>query len=353
MTQAGGKPSPTIYEMSQWARVSIATVSRALSPETRYKVAPRTLSRIEALAARHGYTPSLAARQLSGARLKTIGIIFPQFAGVFATDYYVKILAGIADGLLDTEYQFKLLMLKTGQYLWEHHNFRAGEGVDGLIVTHWHTFFAAPRTLERLHVPCVVINDPEQGVKAHFVSGDHAAGGELAARHLYERGHRRVGVLTGPADSSDSALRAQGFRRFWRQSGSRYQLTYGCGEFQEERGYQAAREVLKQQPHITAFFCANDAMALGALRAAAEAGRTCPKDISIVGYDDIPAAASRHPGLTTIRVPLYELGRQAAGRLVAHLQDHSPDAALCGVTLLPVELVERASVRTHRKSGGA
>ncbi len=339
----------TIYDISELAGVSIATVSRAINPATRDRVAQETFNRITGLVDKHGYTPSLAARHLSGSAVKTIGVLLPQSPGVFFNDYYVKVLAGISDALLETEYHFKLIMSKPSQFR-DRYNFKIGEAVDGLIVTHWHTFFSQASVFDRLGVPCVVINDPEPHVQAHFVSGDHVMGGELAARYLYTKGHHKVAILTGPACSSDSRLRLRGFRRFFQQAGGRrVELTIlPGGEFQQEKAREVAAAFLKTKPSITAFFCLNDDMALGVLKHLREIGRSCPKDFSIVGYDGDPRTETSTPSLTTVRVPLYDIAREAARRLVDHLKARTDDSSFAALTLLPVELVERSSVRRCR-----
>ena len=334
----------TIYEVSKLAKVSIATVSRALNPDTRHRVAPATFRRIAAVIDQCGYTPSLAARHLGGSTLKTIGVVLPQFRGVFCSDYYMKVLAGIADALLETDYQFKLIMLKMGQYQWDRYDFKAGEGVRGLIVTHWPKFFSHASVLERLRLPCVVISDPEKGVQAHFVSGDNLQGGELAARHLYARGHRQIAVLTGPAWSSDSRLRVQGFQQFFRRTGSRHKLTLLQGDFHEELAQSAAEAFLKTRPAVTAFFCCNDLTAFGVLKQLRAMRLSCPKDVSLIGYDDIPRAEAAEPPLTTVRVPVYEVAAAGARRLVERLAAGDGGTAFVGQTLLPVSLVERQSV---------
>ena len=150
-----------IYELAKKANVSIATVSRAVNPATRDKVSPETLEKIDALVKKHRYAPDMAARNLSTASYHTIGIILPHDPGIFFNDYYCSILCGIADHLLTTDHRFKMIMLKQDAK-WDKYNFRATEGVDGLIITHWPNFFTDKLVLEKLGVPCVVINDPEK-----------------------------------------------------------------------------------------------------------------------------------------------------------------------------------------------
>lgn len=173
-------------------------------------------------------------------------------------------------------------------------------------------------------------------------------GGELAARYLANQGHRRVAVLTGPPWSSDSRLRVAGFRTWLRQKAPGVQVTVLHGDYHEEPARHSITQWLQQRPSTTALFCCNDLMAFGALRALRERGRSCPKDLSIVGYDDDPRAERSEPPLTTIRVPTYEIARAGATRLVQHLLKDGRGTPLRGQMSLPVELVERASVRRCR-----
>lgn len=338
----------TIYEVSKLAAVSTATVSRAMNAATRQHVAPQTLEKIDALVARLSYTPHAAARHLGGSSYRTIGVVLPHRPGVFFTPYYVQVLAGIADVLLETEYQFKLVMLKMGESRWDRYDFRAGEGIDGLIVTHWPKFFSEAKVLGRLRVPCIVINDPAPHSYAYFVAGDNVMGGRLAAHHFYERGHRDLAVITGPAWSADSRLRVHGFRSYLRTRDRRLNVTVLHGDFQQETGRMLALELVREKPGVTGVFCCNDNMAVGVLNALRLARRTCPRDLSVIGYDDDPSTQTAQPPLTTVHVPLYDIAKEAARRLVRQLKGEGRAEALAGQTLLPVKLVERASVCVRR-----
>jgi len=336
---------PTIYEVSRHAKVSIATVSRALNSETRHRVAGKTRERIDAVAKRLGYTPSLAARQLVGATSKAIGVVFAHLPGMFMNHYHTSLLAGIADALLDTGYRFKLILLKPEQSPWDRYDFRRGEAIDGLVVTHWPTFFSRATVLERLGIPCLVINDPNPKIRVAGSSGDSRMGGELAARYLYERGHRHMAIVAGPSWSSDSRLRVAGFQAYVRRMTSRVQVNILHGEYDEERTRQVVTEWLKRRPTATALFCCNDQMAVAALGALRQQGLTCPRNLSIMGYDDDPRAQTSQPPLTTIRVPVYDIARAGATRLVEHLMREGRGVPFRGHTMFPVELIERASTR--------
>ncbi len=331
----------TIWEFAKKAHVSIATVSRAMNPETRHKVSAETLKRLEALAKKHGYTPNLAAKHLRGGAFKTIGVLMPHLSGIFYSNYYAKILSGVADALLDTEYRFKAILLKPEPH-WDKYNFKMGESIDGLIVTHWPNFFSEASVLDKLNVPCAVINDPEKGVKVRFAGGDNEEGGKIAAQHLLKMGHRRAAVLAGEEWSSDSNLRVAGFRAAFERGGGRLEVL--PGNFQESTAGVLAADLWKKKSGVTALFCCNDLMACGAAKALAGIGVQCPRDVSIVGYDDDDRARTNDPPLTTVRVPLHSLAKQVTSELIMYLKKTGKKNPFSGEMTFPVELVERSSV---------
>lgn len=334
----------TIKEMAKKAGVSVATISRALNAETRSKVASETLEKVDALIQKHGYTPNLAAKSLRQSTTRTVGIILPYLKGIFYRSYYEHILSGIADALFHTDYQFKLLLLREEKTAWDQYDFQAGERVDGLIITHWAKFFSHKKFLEKINIPCVVINDYDRNVKAQFVSGDHFSGGQKAAEYLYNRGHRRLGVLTGTDWSRDSQARFEGFKSFLEQRGvSLNPQEIIAADYSEDIAFERVGGLLKN--NLTAIFCCNDQMAWGLLKRLKKEGLSCPEDISIVGYDNDWRTALCDPPLTTIDVPLYELAKSAAKLLVDRLQSQE-EKFPAKINFLPVELIERKSVRT-------
>lgn len=336
----------TIYEMAEKAKVSIATISRAANPATRSKVSSETLVKIDKLLERHRYTTNLAARNLTRTTTKTIGILMPHHPQVFLEDFYCKILSGVSDAMIDSEYRLKMVLLKC-EKKWDAYNFRAGEGIDGIIVIHWHAFFSNKSVLEKLGVPAVIISDVEKNIRAHFVSGDHFQGGRLAAETLYSQGHRKIGVFTGPPDSADSQLRMKGFANYLAEKGIILDPdAIVCGHFQEEKAYALAGPFLQRQKNLTALFCLNDGMALGVLRKLQELGIRCPEQLSVLGYDGDKRGESSQPPLTTVSVPLYEIAKEATERLVRYLEAPRKNKDFYfHQTLVPVALTQRGSVR--------
>lgn len=337
----------TIHELAKKCGVSVATVSRALNLETRSKVAPGTARRIDELVKKHRYTPNLAAKNLRKTSFRTIGVLIPHLSNVFSSSYYQKILSGVSDTLLESDYHFKLILLNTRKGKWDDYQFRSGEGVDGLVVTHWPVFFSSKESVQNFNLPCAIINDPEKNMKAYFVAGDNISGGELAARHLLSKGHRKIGVMTGAAWSSDSRQRLEGFQKELKKHG--VMVRPDCivsADFMRSKAFDRVESLLVNQKKLTALFCLNDDMAMGVLDKLKQMKIDCPGQLSVVGYDDEWNCQYAEPALTTVHVPIYEMARDAGKRLLDYLnRPKGWKVPFEGQTLFPVSLVERDSVR--------
>ncbi len=341
------KTKLTIHELAKKAKVSAATVSRALNQETQSKVAVETRLGIENLVKKYNYTPNLAAKHLRQTSYRTIGILFPHHEGIFLSDYYSQILSGISDYLLDSDYAVKMILLKSQKPKWDTYDFRDGEAVDGLIVTYWRAFFSDAAVLAKLNLPCVIVSNIEKNIKAHFVSGDHFQGGRLAAEYLYSHGHRKIVVLTGSGGAPDAQQRLEGFRAFLSEKG----ISLGSNaifdvHFKQDEAYQFTETLLTKRPDATAIFCINDTLAFGVLKKLKELDIDCPKKISVMGYDNDRRAEASSPSLTTIQVPVYEAAKKAAEHLISYLKDKN-SKKFYTPELLPVKLMERESVRKN------
>jgi len=329
--------------MAKKAGVSVATISRAMASHTRGKIAPQTLKRVDGLIKKHGYTTNLAAKQLRQSVTKTIGIVFPYVPGIFYSEYYTHVLAGATEFLIDTDYRFKIVLLKEGAW-WDDYNFRVGEGVDGLMIVHWFKVFSSQAVLEKIKIPYVLINDFDPRINAQFVAADQALGGRLAAEYLYKNGHRQMAVLAGPAWSMDNRMRLEGFIDILKDQGIILDadLVKDAG-FLEQRAYEVTANLINKNKDITAIFCCNDQMAFGVLRCLKKLGLECPKDISVLGYDDELGASLCTPSLTTIRVDIAALAGQAAKTLLERLKN--PRNKSHQEIILNPELIERQSVK--------
>jgi LacI family transcriptional regulator len=327
----------TIREVSRLAQVSPATVSRVLNGTT--PVAEPTRERVlEAIAALE-YKPNAFARGLATNRSGGIGITVNQvsspYFGAFiagveqvvrAAGLHLMVSSGFADAAAERESIDFLLERRCDGLVVQ------AEGLPDDALIDLVRDGAAPvvffgRSIAEVEDLCVVTNNE--------------LGGELATRHLLERGHRRIGHVTGPLSYPDARDRLHGYRRALEAAGVRYADRYVVeSTFLEEGGAEAALRLLDRAPDLTAIFLANDQMAAGAMRALREAGRDIPTDVSVVGYDDVFLARYLSPALTTIRQPLVDMGRAAAHLLLERLGHERKEV----VRRFDPELVERQSV---------
>jgi DNA-binding LacI/PurR family transcriptional regulator len=181
----------------------------------------------------------------------------------------------------------------------------------------------------------------------HVIAIDNAGGAEAMVRHLIALGHGRIAMVMGEKGHFDTAERLQGYRRALASAGIAPRPEYEAqGDFSETSGYSAVQQLLQLAERPTAIFCANDSMAIGGLAAASELGVRVPGDLTMVGFDDIPLAQYLSPPLTSVHVPVFEMGARAVSRLIAVLKGE-PVAEGRSVRL-PTRLVVRSSCAAPR-----
>jgi LacI family transcriptional regulator len=194
-------------------------------------------------------------------------------------------------------------------------------------------------------LPLALIGRYVPEIEQQCVWLDNEAGGDMATEHLIERGHRRIGHISGPLSFPDSRARLLGYRRALERAGIAYDERLVLeGDFREERGYRATRRLLERDLGITALFCANDQSAAGAFRAVRDAGLSIADDISLIGYDDVLLARYLHPALTTVAQPLRDMGRAAAEISLGILNERGAEVR----HRFHPALIERQSVATLR-----
>jgi LacI family transcriptional regulator len=323
---------PTIRDVAERAGVSIATVSRVLND--RADVSVETRERVREVARSVGYTADPAARGLVTQRTQLVAVVVGDNAGHrdLSLLFFGHVLAAISRRLARADYDALLLQpLEVGL----HHRFDAAiligvDGNDALVTDLW-----------MRSVPYVGVDVRVGGRRNAFVGSDHADGVRLALGHLHELGHRRIAHIAGARNTVAGADRIAAFQRETRGLGLELPDEYVReADFTSAGGYQATSELLALEERPTAIVAASDLMALAALQAIRDAGLEPGRDVAVVGFDDIEAAALAHPPLTTIRQDREKLGTLAAERameLIEHPDTRPPD------TILPVELVVRAS----------
>lgn len=306
---------PTIYDIAQQAQVSIATVSRVFNGSPRVSAATR--ERVEHVAEQLNYRPNVSARNLASQRSNLVMAVVPMLTNYF----YMEVVRGVQDRLADTDLD---LLVYTAQ---------APEYVDGQLEralqrgrTEGVLLFSTPLTDARAELvrqadqPVVLVDSSHSELDSVFV--DNERGGYEATRHLIEMGYRRIGYLSGHPMSVPAVDRQAGYGRALREAGLPFdpdriytpQQSRDHG-YTECIGYEGMQALLKQD--LDAVFVASDIQALGALRAIHEAGLRVPEDLGVVGFDDI--AVSAYVGLTTMRQPMYDMGRQAVDALLSRL----------------------------------
>ena len=326
----------TIREVAESAGVSYATVSHVLN-NTRV-VSHETRERVLAAMAALNYRPNALARSLRQGKTNTLGLVLPDSANPF----FAEISRTIEDEAFNKGYSVFLCNteLDTQRELF-YVDVLSKKQVDGII------FVAAGDQADSLDfliqrgMPVVMIDRNVPNVEVDAVLPDHQLGGFFATRHLLELGHTRIACIAGPSSITPSAERITGYRNALEQAGIPYDESLVVrGDYHAQSGMDITHSLLKMDSRPTAIFALNDLMALGALRAAAEAGCLVPKDLAVVGYDDLELSQFTNPPLTTIAQPKKEIGTQAVQLLVDRISQKSrPPSRL----VLPPELIVRRS----------
>lgn len=325
----------TMADVAREAGVSLMTVSRVINNKSQVSAATR--QRVLSIVEQLGYRPSGIARGLATRRTGALGLVVPDVANPFFADVargvehqayaegYNVFLCNTAE---DPEREIAVLQLLEEKR------------VDGVMLCSSRLEDEDLRALLGRHPAVVLVNRQLEGANAGTVLIDDEAGGQAATQHLLQSGHRAVGFLAGPPTSRSGRQRAQGYRAALQAAGLPYEPAWvrHCSPV-VEGGQKAARELLSACPGLTALFCYNDLVAVGALQACADLGRQVPAELAIVGFDDILLSALVSPPLTTCRVPRRELGVQAMRSLLDQIGGCLENKPI----VLQPELIIRAS----------
>lgn len=331
----------TAADVARVAGVNQSTVSRALKGDG--KISPETRARVLAAAEKLSYTPNAIARGLTLRRTGMVGLVIAGITSPFqpyVLEMFIRELEAIGrsalvfspapsqdvDDLVPTILEYQ---------------------VDGLIVTSATLSSRRLTEVARRGTPVILFNRTGLGDVASAICCDNVAGGREVADYLLDTGHRRLAYIAGNPDSSTNRDREQGFiHRVWERGAPKPQREQAAYTY--ESGYDAARRVLARDEPPDAIFCASDITALGAIDGARMLGVGVPRDISIVGFDDIPMARWPSYALTTVRQPLEPMIRATLEMLQHLLTSAEADPE---IRLFPGSLIERSS--TRRRDGAA
>jgi DNA-binding LacI/PurR family transcriptional regulator len=302
--------SVSLKMLAEYLDLSAATVSFVLNDAPNRSIPEKTRERVREAAKKFGYQPSHIAQSLRGKRTHTVGVMLPELGD----GYHSQVLSGAADVLMQEGYFFFTAHHRHKKDLVsEYPGLLHARAVEGLLAIDTHLEVATP-------LPTVAVAGHTSLPGVTNVVLDHDRAAELALGHLYKLGHRKIVYMRGQLFSSDSRSRWRSTLHVARSLGlevsSNLTIRLDKDTHSPELGYPGMNQLLTRRRDFTAVLCFNDVSAIGAIRSLHDAGLRVPEDVSVVGFDDIPAAEYYTPRLTTIRQPLQEMGRVAAQLLL-------------------------------------
>ena len=314
----------TIGDVAKRAGVSKMTVSRAIN--NKGEITEATRHRILQVAEELGYRPSRVARGLATKKTMQLGLVVPDITNPF----FSRIALGAQSAAWDHEYNVLLLntMEQTEREQQILHLLEESQ-VDGIIL-------CSPRLpddelnhLLAKQQSIVVINRQITDDRAGVIYVDDRGGAIQAVKHLVGRGRKKIGLLSGPANSVSGKQRVEGYIKAYRETGFPFndQWQISCDPT-HKGGEQAARTLLTEFPDMDSLLCYNDMVAIGALKACHAMQKTVPEDVAVIGFDDILLAAISNPKLTTLHVSKYDIGVAAFNMLLARMNGEQSQAAI-------------------------
>lgn len=334
----------TIKDIASECGVSLSTVSLVLNNNPR--ISEVTRLKVLDSVKKHGYQPNQQARGLASKSSRIISVVVPNLKHVFSDVYFGEIVSGIHEAASDAGYKIMLdvaneAFIQRREYL----SLLESRRADGML------FIAASMQESYLkdfagndNHAFLMVNHYFPNVEIPYLTVDYKQSAELAADHLLSLGHRAIGLVAGTNTYTGVDFRDAFRARCLSHGLSEASVPWEDGGllWNQEGGYDAAQRLLARHPNLTALMCANDRMAIGAMRLLASRKIRIPEDMSIMGVDDIPNAAYTSPSLTTIRHDLFAIGRLAFERVLALFKR---EIASCH-EVLPAELVVRESTST-------
>ncbi len=335
-----GKTPPdkvvTLKQLAELLGLAPATISLVLNRSRVADTIPQeTKDRILAAVAKYKYRPSFFARSLRAQRSFTIGVIVPEVS----EGYSASVMSGVEEHLMQEGYFYFVASHRHRPDLVdEYPRLFLERSVDGIIAVD------TPWTLS-LSVPVVTVSGHNRVRGVSNIILDHAGAAEVALKHLWQLGHRQIAFIKGQEFSSDTEVRWSNIEKKAHEIGLTVSPSL-VAQLQGQSptplpGYEATKRLLASHKKFTALFAFNDISAMGAIRALREAGLQVPKDVSVVGFDDIESAAYQNPALTTVRQPLRKMGSIAAATLLRRISLANSDGA--GEMTVEPELIVRGT----------
>jgi len=335
-----GRPI-SLKVLAEYLDLSPATISLVVNNAPGAKsIAPATRERVMAAVKKLDYAPNSIARSLRTRQTFTIGVIVPEFS----EGYFTMVMNGVEEYLMQAGYlHFVVCHQGRSDLIDEYPRLLIKRSVDGFLLVN-------TSLNEPVNQPVVSISGHKQMPGVTNVVLNHDRSATLALKHLYDLGHRRIAFMKGQRHALDSESRWNSIAGIARQMGIQVVpelcVYLEANSWSPELGYPVVRDLLKRTRDFTAIFCFNDIAAIGAVRALADEGLSCPDDFSVLGFDDIASAMYHTPSLTTVRQPLHRMGQTAAQMLLRRIQ--FPSEAYPETVTFEPELMVRESTGAAR-----
>jgi len=311
----------TSRDVAKLAHVSRTTVSFILNNVPGVSISAATRKRVLDAAKKLNYAPNISGKKLVSGKSYTIGLVLCQSPEQIFTDAFLpQVILGVEQAAMQQGFHVLLKPVDpndTGGYarlITENH-------VDGILLSGPRQDDMALMTLHRQNVPILLMGQlPDTDIP--FVDVNATAGAELAVNHLIEQGHQRIGIITNaPLDYTSAQQRRDGYLQALKKANLPInKALIKEGNYTSASGFEAMQALLELTPRLTAVFVASDVVAMGAMLAIKQAGLHIPKDIAVVGFDDIPLAEYYDPPLTTVHLPAFGLGWAGGERLIRIIQ---------------------------------
>jgi DNA-binding LacI/PurR family transcriptional regulator len=309
----------SVREVARLAQVSATTVSLVINDNPR--ISQNTQRRVRKAMEQLGYRPNRLAQNLSRKYTQMLAVMLPSLSHAFADRYFGELISGICDRALALDYKVMLEQvtpesIKSRLHI-ELFDRRFVDGVLCLGNSDMHSFltdFAAGQ------YPMIAVNNYFPQWNLDHVVCDYIGGAEQAMNYLFQLGHRRIGMIMGSTRVKTARDVVETYRRKLQETcGEAPQGWQDDGMFTEEGGAAAAERLMTRHPELTAILAGNDKMAIGAMHYLNETGKRVPNDVSVIGFDDMHDAAFANPALTSVHLPLYQVGVLACEKLVARI----------------------------------
>jgi LacI family transcriptional regulator len=330
---------PTLEEIAKLAGVSRSTVSRVVNNDSLVKDATR--ERVLEIIQQVNFQPSTVARRLAGGRSGIFGLVIPSgVAQLFTDPYFPELLQSVSATCNATGNNIMLWLTERGHEQQMINRIINNGLLDGVIISSMDINDPITAAIYQSHIPFVIIGPQPEGTDCDSVDVENVSASQNMVSSLIERGHHRIGTITGPKTKMESQHRLQGYQQALNSARIKIESALiEVGNFTENGGYRAAKKLISQD--ITAIFTASDLMARGAYRALNEMGLNIPGDMAIASFDDAPFAVDLAPPLTTVKQSSAQLGSIGVELLIDRIE--KPDAPPKHI-VLPTEIQWRASV---------